>query len=1234
MIKRLILIFFSLSQLSGKVSKKILQNNEESLKVKVDITATTESDLYPLRFLIGLPSEKLPKVSIKMLEKTISPFKNEQSMISSYEWINQQKLKGLQTATLKISSLASAKEYYKTILIEVTFDKNKLNYGIATPEQNNFLEDRVLNWNIAKSWSLKKPVFNPKKVLTFNGQWINFKIYEDGIYSISYSAFQDIFENISDIDPRSISIFTHKNSGRSKDHSFNQPIEDNLVEIKIKVDGEEDGIFDPGDKIIFYGRGNSGFDIKDMNYKWNQNLYFNSNNHWIYIPDNSFERGKRISFLNQPNDGILIDYGIANHHIEPDLINLESSGTEWLWNPISNGNSHTVLINLEKPKNGVNFSIKSRFRGFSDNESVFSQHNLNFTFGSLNGDQIGTNLSWSGSASRTFSESSIELGLNSGLNIFYIKNISNDLNSSPYIDYFEIQYGRILDFSNSYYFRPPVLGQNIKFYFTGSSPLNSKIWDITNPLNPSWININDENFCYTYGSDSLKLYLFTNEENITEISDLEFFGKCDFDSLRNNLIQTDYIIIGPKSFKSETSELINHRNAIYADLEIIYREFSAGNKDPMAIRTFLQWTQEEWQSPHPNYLLLIGDAGYDYRNINGFSNIIVPTIQVQASRSYASDDLLSSIYGNIPELATGRFPAKNNIEVSNFVEKVLKVENEPNLGPWRQNITLIADDASRPEPTHGSISTGKSHTLNSEQLSSLVPPSIYINKLYMIEYPEVSDASAYGVLKPEATEALFNYLNYGTAIISYIGHGSPTQLAQEKLLELSRGDLNQIQTGTKLPLWIVGTCSFGHFDDPLTESFSEELIRSKMNAASMVISTSRPITVNGNERYTSELFETIFSKNKPSEKGIGILLQSIKDGTSESQYFHLFGDPAMKIPIPKDTLLINNINPDTLKTLQVGTASMEQLIIQENGNGFIILTDANREVNREYEISSETHNISFKLPGPTLFKGFFSFSGENFNTNIRIPKDIAYSNLPSKIAVYIHNQEKEALGFIDNIIIVGGEETDDISGPKITFETSTGKKLGEGDHFYFNEDINIRLSDPLGINITNEIGHEIIIYDSENDISTNATNDFFYDLNSITEGFINYDTGLNKNLKIMVRAWDNANNPSEKEITLTGIESGKLRILNIYNYPNPFTTKTQFSFEITKDADIEIDIFTLSGRKIKNISHIDANAGFQIINWNGRDIYGAEIAKGVYLYRIKAKNNDSIVTYIGKSAKY
>ena len=111
--------------------------------------------------------------------------------------------------------------------------------------------------------------------------------------------------------------------------------------------------------------------------------------------------------------------------------------------------------------------------------------------------------------------------------------------------------------------------------------------------------------------------------------------------------------------------------------------------------------------------------------------------------------------------------------MSNFIEKV-RIETEPEFGPWRQKVTLVADDAARPEPNHGSISTGKSHTLNSEQLASLVPNTLFTNKIYMMEYPEISDASAYGVIKPDATNALLNALNSGTAIVSYIGHGFHT----------------------------------------------------------------------------------------------------------------------------------------------------------------------------------------------------------------------------------------------------------------------------------------------------------------------------------------------------------------------------------------------------------------------------------------------------------------------------
>ena len=193
--------------------------------------------------------------------------------------------------------------------------------------------------------------------------------------------------------------------------------------------------------------------------------------------------------------------------------------------------------------------------------------------------------------------------------------------------------------------------------------------------------------------------------------------------------------MGPDKFKNETEELLSLRSpSIYASIQQIYLEFSGGNTDPLAIRSFVQWTQEMWQNPQPTCFLFLGESGYDYRNITGQSTILIPTIQVQSSRTYATDDLLTAIYGNIPEVATGRYPARNEQEVIDFVNKVVSIENETEFGPWRQKVTLIADDAARPEPKHGSINTGKSHTINSEQLSEVISPSIQVEKIYMMEY--------------------------------------------------------------------------------------------------------------------------------------------------------------------------------------------------------------------------------------------------------------------------------------------------------------------------------------------------------------------------------------------------------------------------------------------------------------------------------------------------------------------
>ena len=588
----------------------------------------------------------------------------------------------------------------------------------------------------------------------------------------------------------------------------------------------------------------------------------------------------------------------------------------------------------------------------------------------------------------------------------------------------------------------------------------------------------------------------------------------------------------------------------------------------------------------------------------------------------------------MPELSIGRFPAKNIAQVESFIEKIMFIETNNVLGSWRQKLTLVADDPARPEPNHGGIATGKSHTLNSETLSEIVPSIIDVEKIYMLEYPEVSDASAYGVTKPAATEALFNSLKNGTAIINYIGHGSAFQLAQEKLLYLNRGDLENIKTNGRMPLWIVGTCSFGHFDDPLAESFGEELIRYPMDAASAVISTCRPITVTGNERYTQDIFENLFIANEVSSLPIGICLQSIKNGSTESEYFHLFGDPALKIPMAKNRINNITIEAETLKTLSIAEINFNHELAVNNASGVVLIKDAKRSVTRSYNIASEIQTLSYDLPGATLFRGNFKLSVGNNSVDIRIPQDISYSQNSSKILIYLINDGVEHISEINPIYLIGGDGTMDSNGPLINFKSSSGKIFRSGDHKSSEEEIIAEITDPLGINLTKELGHSIVIRNLDNNQSIDLTDDFFYDDNSITTGRINLENYFSTGVNYSLIAWDNANNPSEREIRLISSDDEYLQLYNVYNFPNPFTSDTKFTFELSKEANVAINIYTLGGKKIKNFMYKSYQPGFHTVEWDGKKEYGKLLSNGVYLYKIKAENNISKTHRLGKIAIY
>ncbi len=116
--------------------------------------------------------------------------------------------------------------------------------------------------------------------------------------------------------------------------------------------------------------------------------------------------------------------------------------------------------------------------------------------------------------------------------------------------------------------------------------------------------------------------------------------------------------------------------------------------------------------------------------------------------------------------------------------------------------------------------------------------------------------------------------------------------------------------------------------------------------------------------------------------------------------------------------------------------------------------------------------------------------------------------------------------------------------------------------------------------------------------------------------------------ELLIQAKDRSNNQSgliDYKISFEVIN--KPTITNVLNYPNPFTSSTQFVFTLTGTVVPElftIQIMTITGKVVREINKDelgDIHIGRNITNyaWDGRDDYGDQLANGVYLYRVITK---------------
>jgi hypothetical protein len=72
------------------------------------------------------------------------------------------------------------------------------------------------------------------------------------------------------------------------------------------------------------------------------------------------------------------------------------------------------------------------------------------------------------------------------------------------------------------------------------------------------------------------------------------------------------------------------------------------------------------------------------------------------------------------------------------------------------------------------------------------------------------------------------------------------------------------------------------------------------------------------------------------------------------------------------------------------------------------------------------------------------------------------------------------------------------------------------------------------------------------------------------------------------------------------------------SYPNPFNNQTLIKYDLLKPCQVTLTIYNILGQKMRTLVDGRQEAGTKILNWDGKDEKGRDLASGIYFCRLKA----------------
>lgn len=737
-----------------------------------------------------------------------------------------------------------------------------------------------------------------------SGNVYKINVRTDGIYQLSHS-FLNANTNwqLNSIDPHFFRIF---NQG---------------VEVPIFVSGEADGNFNAADAINFYGAAFTGENDSGV---WQKGDFTDENVYWILV---GTQPGARMSTRNvapaniypTPTSFISTIHLEQNPIFAPFHTVLDTDLFTWklaYWPGSDNSQAvqhHNNMIPSISTDSSFQCSLLFESRGRTYKDADPDHHVLVKVNNNLIGEiyldayEVRQDLF-------TFSQNLLGGPGTTAIDVSHevtdpvLLGIDADAVAS---NWFKLTYSRTLEAYNdqlafhfdtgSFQFAIPGFTSNKILLFDVSAPASPIL--LTAPMIQSqggFFGLSFQDVIPTGGEDylaSVPMNVSSNDFILDVPSDLQAVDPT-----------TNWILIAPQAWISEpgVQNLRNFRQSQglmsqVVAVDDIYDEYNFGIVSPYAVKNFLQSVYNSSNPPKLQYVVLVGDADWDYKDYANDGNYnLLPTYMVP-DPGFASPFHVLAIhsfdnyYGcfsgtdSIPEILIGRVPARTPIEVNDSLGKILFYETGITDHSWLGN-NLFGSDC------QDYLDFELQQDINAAYLQP--DPPYQATKKYFRLPPwncSTKDGNGNGI------SDVIEELNAGQAVSSWIGHGSFQQWGFNSFVDVA--DMSDLSNATKPTVMLNANCFTGAFYHAVVQSLMEAFLLGPGGMVSGFAPGTYMFSFQSGF-VTEPFYADAFGLAK--ERNLGLLFQRIYlelDSTGETrltQGMVELGDPATRLAIPAE----------------------------------------------------------------------------------------------------------------------------------------------------------------------------------------------------------------------------------------------------------------------------------------------------------------------------------------------